>query len=602
MVGAWSAWQHNWVMPRRPDRMGRDRRPRRSAARGSGLLGTTEGTSQGAPPVHGYIDTDDRLGWNADQCAAYAFGRSRVTFCRELFEGRYEYPPNACRPLATLFEQEWCVSIPTVAQSYIDCMDAIGTERNAWQRVNPLTSQWDGAFEGKRDEAAEWEDLQRAVRRDVRGHLDLGAGIGVLVDDEPALRNYVLAGSLADVIEDVYRAAQEAGIPEKWLYGLVQKMQSHADVKRRFTDVEHAPGWEKWLERLDGALSAAARRELARTARVKPLSPTERAKLLKAKRQIDRKTRFVGESEASLRLFGRLDDLIQPDAHRPITLLGEKGCGKTFLAELVHESRRSGARFEEINAATFAGSDFNIAKGKLVGYGPTHGIPGIPPGGQPGLLETCGKGTIFLDEFMDLPHEMQTLLLAVFDRKPVQNIGGGRLNPSYPDFILAANKDPDAEIQDGRLRADLWDRLKAFAVRVPPLRDRREDVIAWVSTKCRKPEPRALLALLRYHWPGNVRELENRIDLALGASKRSRGTSATARGCDLLFDCLPHEITATVADLPDANVEFELLKFVVDLLRERGMEKGKGLNRGVAKMLGLSESWASKKLKAHPGI
>jgi DNA-binding NtrC family response regulator len=223
---------------------------------------------------------------------------------------------------------------------------------------------------------------------------------------------------------------------------------------------------------------------------------------------------IVGRSRGMQQVFATLDRVIESDI--PVLILGESGTGKELIARAlhVHGSRRQ-RPFVAINCAAvppalLESELFGHVRGAFTGADRDHD----------GLLVSARGGTVLLDEIGDMPLEMQAKLLRVLQEGEVRAIGATR--PRKVDFRLACATDRDlaAEVDAGRFRQDLFYRVNVVPIRLPPLRDRREDIpelahhfIAQHAQRLGRTVPRlerdALQVLLRHRWPGNVRELEN---------------------------------------------------------------------------------------------
>jgi DNA-binding NtrC family response regulator len=205
-----------------------------------------------------------------------------------------------------------------------------------------------------------------------------------------------------------------------------------------------------------------------------------------------------------------------------VLIWGESGTGKELVAQAIHaRSGAAGGPFVAVNCAAIAPS---LAQSELFGY-----VRGAFTGAvqdRRGLLESANGGTIFLDEIGDLPLELQASLLRFLQEKCVLRVGGTRSVPVNARVIAASHVDLEAAVARGAFRQDLYYRLNVLSLRVPSLRERKDDLpllaghffaqfAAERAPRLRGYSGAALAALRRYHWPGNVRELINRIRRAL---------------------------------------------------------------------------------------
>ncbi len=202
-----------------------------------------------------------------------------------------------------------------------------------------------------------------------------------------------------------------------------------------------------------------------------------------------------------------------------ILVIGETGCGKEVFSQAVHNySRRRQGPFVAINCAALP---THILESELFGY-VGGAFTGANQKGRPGLIELAHGGTLFLDEIAEMDYITQGKLLRVLQERKVMRLGSDRVIPVDIRIIAATNKNLKALVNENKFRADLYYRLNVLQLKVPSLRERKEDISALAHLFLTNPEdtfrrrlkfsPAALTALTQYDWPGNIRELKNIIE------------------------------------------------------------------------------------------
>jgi len=234
---------------------------------------------------------------------------------------------------------------------------------------------------------------------------------------------------------------------------------------------------------------------------------------------------LVGASPAMLELYKQIAHVAPTNATVQIT--GESGSGKELVARTIHErSSRVAGPFIAVNCAALAEG---LLESELFGH--ERGAFTGANTARPGLFEAAHGGTIFLDEVGDVPAKMQAALLRVLQEGEVRRVGGSAVIHVDVRVISATNRDLAADVKAGRMREDLFYRLSVVSLRVPPLRDRGDDILALTqhlvarhAALLGRPAPRlsdeALFQIRSYSWPGNVRELENALARAVAMSER----------------------------------------------------------------------------------
>jgi len=290
-------------------------------------------------------------------------------------------------------------------------------------------------------------------------------------------------------------------------------------------------------------------------------------------------------------------DLAQRVARVDATVLitGESGVGKERIARLVHdESTRAVGPFIAVNCGAITET---LLESELFGH--ARGAFTGATSDRPGLFEAANRGTLLLDEIGEISLGMQVKLLRVLQEREIRRVGENRSRPVDVRVLAATNSDLARGIEEGTFRQDLYYRLKVVELHVPPLRDRRDDILPLarllladatvrMGRKVSGLTPRAADQLLRYDWPGNVRELENAMERAV----------ALARGHRVDLDDLPEEIRRAlrkpVADGGAVQTLREVEKdYILAVLEVNG-----GQQTRTAKQLGIGSATLYRKLKS----
>jgi DNA-binding NtrC family response regulator len=226
---------------------------------------------------------------------------------------------------------------------------------------------------------------------------------------------------------------------------------------------------------------------------------------------------LVGRSKAMEGLFRQME-MVAPTRSN-VLIVGESGTGKELVANALHDnSPRKDARFLPINCAAIPAE---ILESELFGH--ERGSFTGATGRKIGKFELADKGTLFLDEIGELPVEMQVKLLRVLETREFMRVGGTDTIKVDIRLVAATNADLEAAVERGAFRSDLYYRLKVVTLRIPPLRERREDIPLLAShfleTFAKENErdgmklsPEAMRALVNARWEGNVRELRNLVE------------------------------------------------------------------------------------------
>jgi DNA-binding NtrC family response regulator len=299
---------------------------------------------------------------------------------------------------------------------------------------------------------------------------------------------------------------------------------------------------------------------------------------------------------ASAAMRGVESELLRvKDAASPVLLLGETGVGKEVAAHQLHDaSIRRDLPFVVVNCATIpvdrAESEmFGHERGAVTGSRIAH----------VGLVEQADAGTLFLDEVSALPPLLQGKLLRLLEDGSYRRLGGTQMMVSQARIVSSSNADLSTLVNEGRFRADLYYRLNAIELRIPPLRARHEDIVPLAEHYLvqfarrgghRVPSltPAATAALRNYPWPGNVRELRNRLDRALGLTAGAPQISALAIFPEQALLDQPGEQVASLAEVRERAERLH----IEDAMRQTGGEIAKA-----AALLGISRTTLWDKMR-----
>jgi PAS domain S-box-containing protein len=319
---------------------------------------------------------------------------------------------------------------------------------------------------------------------------------------------------------------------------------------------------------------------------------------------------IVGQSPAMQRIFRLVELLRERDA--TVLLTGESGTGKEVVARAVHAtSQRSNGPFVAVNCAALPGE---LLESELFGH-----VRGAFTGAvrdRAGRFELAAGGTLFLDEIGELAPPLQAKLLRVLQEHAFERVGDTRTRRVDVRIIAATNRDLARAVADGRFREDLYYRLRVIPIEIPPLRQRREDLLPLIRhllqrigerhSRALRLAPTALRALRAYAWPGNVRELENVLEYA----------TTVCAGQTIHVDDLPPEILAlaesagmagtpppaAVPPAPQAGTVGDALSLTAAELAEAtliraALERTRYRREAAAALLGMSRTTLWRKMK-----
>jgi DNA-binding NtrC family response regulator len=299
---------------------------------------------------------------------------------------------------------------------------------------------------------------------------------------------------------------------------------------------------------------------------------------------------FVAESRAMKMIVDMIRRVGPSDAN--VLILGENGTGKSIVAQALHAcSERSSKPMITVNAG---GLSEGIFESELFGH--VRGAFTDAKTDRVGRFELADGSTLFLDEIANVPPGQQAKLLRVIETGQFEAVGSSRTKHVNVRMISATNADIQAEVQAGRFRQDLLFRLNTIEIRIPPLRDRREDIAVLAAhflqqhnQRYRKMisgfETSAMQILLRYSWPGNIRELDHTVERAVLLAHTDR--------------LRPEDLGLETHKEAPKGVEEMSLEEVEAFLIKKALDRYNGNVSQAAKALGLSRSALYRRLQRH---
>lgn len=294
-------------------------------------------------------------------------------------------------------------------------------------------------------------------------------------------------------------------------------------------------------------------------------------------------------SPAMLQLLDLVQRIAQTNA--AVLITGESGSGKELIARAVHHySLRCAKPWVDVSCAALPE---HLVESELFGY--EKGAFSGADSPKPGLFELANHGTLFLDEVGELEPRMQVKLLRVLDGVAYYRLGGVRKVSVDVRVVAATNQDLESMVERGQFRGDLFHRLGQICLRVPPLRERQEDIVPLAQHFLQQSNPRlsfsaSALRLLQSHtWPGNVRELRNTVTKA---AVLARGSEIMAEEFVLTQPKLTIQTVTAIPSSPDLDgMEKSMIL--------RVLEQTHGHQQRAADLLGISRRTLSRKLKLY---
>jgi two-component system, NtrC family, response regulator AtoC len=306
----------------------------------------------------------------------------------------------------------------------------------------------------------------------------------------------------------------------------------------------------------------------------------------------------IGVYSDSMKGVFKAAEILHRNPDVPVLIEGETGTGKELVAHVIHYGKGDVITpFIGINCAAISP---NLFESEFFGYEPGS-FTGGNPKGQKGKLELVENGTLFLDEISEMSIEQQAKLLRLIQEREYYRVGGLKKGRTEARFICATNQDAGRMVEAGTFRKDLYFRLNVGAIRIPPLRERREDILPLAElflsqirtqkrTRFRKIGGKAAAMLTEYHWPGNVRELKNTIERIVLYFNDEEILTSHLSTC---FQTVPHSgdgpvpapIDPDAPELPDKSLSLDRL--ILNVVR-RAFDKNKGHQTRTAQYLGIS--------------
>jgi len=291
---------------------------------------------------------------------------------------------------------------------------------------------------------------------------------------------------------------------------------------------------------------------------------------------------MIGNSEAMRRVAKLIHKVAQSDA--TVLIYGESGTGKDLAAKAIHKLSK---RKEYPYLAQFCGSiPDSLLESELFGY--KKGAFTGATTDKKGLLEVANNGSFFFDEIADISNSLQAKLLRVLENKEIIRLGDTVVKKINVRIITATNRNLEELVEEGKFREDLFYRLNVFPIKLPPLRDRKEDIPLLVnhfvnefSSKGLKVSSAAMKMMQEYHWPGNIRQLRNILQRAI-------------------ILCNTNKIEAEhiiIEDSKNSNSFDGTLGEYEKLILQKRLEELNGNRTLAAKSLGVSVRWVQNKLK-----
>ncbi|MDY0296625.1 MAG: sigma-54 dependent transcriptional regulator [Acidobacteriota bacterium] len=304
---------------------------------------------------------------------------------------------------------------------------------------------------------------------------------------------------------------------------------------------------------------------------------------------------IVGGNRRMLQIYDLVDTISRTDS--TVLITGESGTGKELIARAIHDrSPRADHHFVSINCGALPE---NLLESELFGH--IKGAFTDAYRDKPGLFEQAHQGTLFLDEIAEMSQKMQVKLLRAIQERTIRRVGGEREIPVDVRIISATNRDLAQDMKEGVFRSDLFYRLNVISIRVPALRERRDDILSLMNfflavynrrfnKQIRGFSDEVISQFMQYNWPGNVRELENFVERAVALEKDSQ-VSMRSLPSELLYHVSENLVAhQEIRDILQRE-NFSFSEYIDDLSRrmiEEALEMNGSNIKRTAEMLHLS--------------
>ncbi len=306
---------------------------------------------------------------------------------------------------------------------------------------------------------------------------------------------------------------------------------------------------------------------------------------------------IIGHSDAMRRVFNQIMKVSSTNS--TVLIIGETGTGKELVANSIHKhSLRQEKPFVAINCAAIPeglleSELFGHEKGAFTGANTR----------KPGKFEIAHEGTLFLDEIGDMPLETQAKILRALEEKKIERVGAVASKSVDVRFIAATNKELPILVEQGRFRQDLYYRLNVFAIHLPPLRERREDIPIIAENflddtgNKQRLSSSAIQMLISYDWPGNVRELKNAVR---SSSLMAKDTIEPVHLPSSITQSWPHASKPEIVADTEVHQSMDLqLQDIEKQMILRALRQSRGIQKQAANLLGIKERSLWHRLKKY---